>query len=203
MRRKLQTITEQKQFRFAVAKALTNTAQQVRAEVQKNMRTRFSIRREWVIKGIRVQPATKSDLMAVVYSKDDFMGRQEYGTDKRPKHDKYLAIPMKAVRRSKSDIIRAVDLPNNLGKAQATMFRGGKSKDIKGAGGTVFFMKISGKLYLCRRRKGKDVEKMYLLVPRAKIPKRLGLEQDAMAISAKNFKQNLHDSLEYAIKTAK
>jgi len=203
MRAQLTSALEKQQFRFAIAKALTTTAKQVQAEVQKNMRTRFQIRRDWVIKGIRIEAAKKADLLAVVYSRDDFMGRQEYGTDKRPKRDKYLAIPLKAVRKSKSDIIRAVDLPNNLGKAQATMFRGGKSKDIKGAGGTVFFMKISGKLYLCRRRKNKDVEKMYLLVPRAKIPKRLNLEQDAQAITARNFGQNLKDALEYAMRTAR
>lgn len=198
----LQTLAEAQQFRFSVAKALTVTASQVQQEVRKNMPARFTLRRQWIVSGIRIERATKDNLTATVYSKDPFMGRQEVGGTKTPKYDNNLAIPLSAVRRSKTGMINAADLPQNLGKAEFTVKRGQKMAPRRGAGGSVFKMVSNGRTYLCRRRNG-QVELLYLLVPRAQIKKRLGMGDDAQKIARANFSQNLKDALENALRTAR
>jgi hypothetical protein len=50
---------QQRQVPFAAAQALTFTALDVQAQVRRDMRQDFTIRRDWVISGIRVTPATK------------------------------------------------------------------------------------------------------------------------------------------------
>jgi Family of unknown function (DUF6441)/Bacteriophage HK97-gp10, putative tail-component len=199
---KLQTLAEAKQFRFSVAKALTQTAVEVQREVKKNMPSRFTLRRQWIVQGIRMEKATKDNLTATVYSKDAFMGRQEVGGTKTPKYDQHLAIPMRAVRRYKSGMINPADLPANLGQAQFTVKRGGKDAARRGAGGSVFKLVSNGRTFLCRRKNGK-VELLYMLVPRAKVEKRLGLADDAVKVARARFSENLRDALEYAMRTAR
>lgn len=199
---KLDTIAKAQQFRFAVAKALTATASDVQKEVRKNMPQRFTLRRQWVVQGIRVERATKDNLTATVYSKDPFMGRQEVGGTKTPKYDRNLAIPMRAVRRTKSQLINPADLPSNLGKAEFTVKRGKKEVARRGAGGSVFKLVVNGRTFLCRRRNG-QVELLYLLVPSAQVDKRLGLSDDAEKIVKERFSVNLADAIEYALRTAR
>jgi hypothetical protein len=199
---KLQTLAEAKQFRFSVAKALTQTAVEIQREVKNNMPSRFTLRRQWIVQGIRMEKATKDNLTATVYSKDVFMGRQEVGGTKTPKYDQHLAIPMRAVRRYKSGMINPADLPKNLGQAQFTVKRGGKDAARRGAGGSVFKLVSNGRTFLCRRKNGK-VELLYMLVPRAKVEKRLGLADDAVKVARARFSSNLRDALEYAMRTAR
>lgn len=198
----LQTIAEAKQMRFAVAKALTATAVEVQQEVRKNMADRFTLRRQWIVQGIRVDKATKENLTATIYSKDAFMGRQEVGGTKTPKYDQHLAIPMRAVRRYKSGMINPADLPSNLGQASFTVKRGGKEAARRGAGGSVFKLVSKGRTFLCRRRNG-QVELLYMLIPKADVKKRLGLAEDAQKIAKARFGINLRDAMEYAMRTAR
>lgn len=199
---KLKTVAEAKQFRFSVAKALTTTAAEVQKEVRKNMPQRFTLRRQWVVNGIRIERATKDNLTATVYSKDVFMGRQEVGGTKAPKYDQHLAIPMRAVRRYKSQLINPADLPSNLGKAEFSVKRGKKEVTRRGAGGSVFKLVSNGRTFLCRRRNG-QVELLYMLVPRAHVGKRLGLGDDAQKVARLRFSQNLKDAMEFAMRTAR
>ena len=200
--RQIQTVSEAKQLRFAIAKALTSTAADVQKEVRKNMPDRFTLRRQWVVNGIRMEKATKENLTATVYSKDVFMGRQEVGGTKTPKFDHHLAIPMRAVRRYKSDIINPADLPSNLGKAEFSVKRGGKTVARRGAGGTAFKIVSNGRTFLCRRRNGK-VELLYMLIPKAQVKKRLGLGEDALKVARSRFALNLQEAMEYAMRTAR
>lgn len=200
--RQLQTLAEARQFRFSVAKAITNTAYDVQQEVRKNMSDRFTLRRQWIVQGIRVDKATKDSLTATVYSKDTFMGRQEVGGTKVPKFDKHLAIPMRAVRRYKSGMINPADLPSNLGQAEFSVKRGKQMATRRGAGGSVFKLVSNGRTFLCRRRNG-QVELLYMLVPNAQVHKRLGLGDDAKKIVRLKFSQNLKDALEFAMRTAR
>lgn len=93
------------QLPYVGARALTWTAQDCQREVQRLLPQRFTIRNTWTEKGIRIQPATKSNLTAVIYSRDDYMERQETGGTKTPK-GRSLTLPTTNVKRSKRDIVQ-------------------------------------------------------------------------------------------------
>jgi len=186
--RQLQSITEKQQMAFAVAKALTKTAVDVQREVQNNMPSRFIIRRPWVLKGIQVERATKQSLTATVYSRDKFMQLQEFGGTKNPLRN-YIAIPTSMVKRTKTDIIARSDRPGALGdKAEIIELNGHKWLALKKA------------------RKGSNGQRLkllYLLVPRAQLRERLGLNKDGQKVARARFMLNLQDALEQAVRTAR
>ncbi len=185
---KLRSITEAKQLRFAVAKALTETAYDVQKELRANMPSRFTLRRQWIVQGIRVDKATKDSLTATVYSRDKFMGLQESGGPKNPLRN-YIAVPTKAVRRTPKDMIKAADKPKNLGdKAHIVQVNGDKYLALK------------------KPRKGRsqnELRLLYLLVPRAQIKERLGLNKDGQRVVRAKFAQNLQRAMEFAMATAR
>lgn len=106
-------------FRFAVAKTLTNLAQEAQVKVRLGMPGTFHVRRNWVVSGIRIKTATKANLEAVIYSLDSggrgsgdknrtFMGRQETGGIKTPEgglHSEHIAIPLRTVFPNKNALI--------------------------------------------------------------------------------------------------
>lgn len=188
-RRKLASITEAQQLRFATAMALTRAAREVQAEVRKNMPSRFTIRRDWVLKGIQVEKAKPADLVATVFSRDTFMGLQEAGGPKSPLRQ-YLAVPTKAVRRTPKDIIRKADRPKALGdKAEVVEVKGHKYLALKKAR---------------RGRNGNgQLRLLYLLVPRAQIKARLGLAKDGMEVVRARFPDILRQALAEAVSRAR
>lgn len=201
--RQLTSITEAQQLRFAVAAALTDTALDGQAEVRRNMRRRFIIRRDWIIKGIRIKPATKAKLEAWVYSIDEFMGRQERGEAKRPARDTHLAVPYQA-RTSPQAIIRNADLPQHLGKKEIEIVnRKGVKRTIKGKGGEAFKFEAGGVTYLVRRR-GAKLEFLYALQRQTKpLKPRLGLADDVRMIARTRFGRHLQRRMEMALRTAR
>ena len=83
-----------KHIPFAVAKTLTQIAQQSQAEVRKNIREKFFIRKKsgGFESSIRIKPATKTKLTAEVYTMAAFAALQQTGGVKKAK-DGRLAIP--------------------------------------------------------------------------------------------------------------
>jgi hypothetical protein len=75
------------------------------------MGSRFTLRGGWVKKGIRFEKANAENLLARVYSLDDYMVKQEEGQTYRP--DGHVAIPSAARRTPNSPIARSM-LPKNL-----------------------------------------------------------------------------------------
>lgn len=185
---KLATITEAEQFRFSVARALTMTAVEIQQEVRRNMPGRFVIRRQWVLQGIRVDRATKDNLAARIYSRDAFMGLQEYGGDKHPR-GRMLAVPTRLVKRTPKGLVAKRDKPRALGdKVEEITYKGHQWLALK--------KPRAG-------RSGNDLRLMYLLIPRADIDERLGLRKDAEKIARLRFAENLRVALADAVARAR
>lgn len=185
---KLRSITEAQQLRFATAKALTQTAVEVQTEVRANMPGRFTLRRQWIVQGIRITPASKADLTATIYSRDKFMGLQEAGGVKSPLRN-YIAVPTRAVKRTKTDMIRKADRPAALGdKAGIVEVNGNKFLALKKAR---------------RGKSGAPLRLLYLLVPRARLQARLGLSKDGMRVARQKFTANLQRALADAVRSAR
>ena len=105
---------ERKQLPYATAVALTRTAKRAQTKVRRNLPRRFTIRNQWVSKGILIKPATKKKPEAVVYSRDDFMVRQEEGGAKRPKSGRHIAVPGSGTKRSKRGIVTKAKRPRRV-----------------------------------------------------------------------------------------
>lgn len=183
-----------RQLPFAVANALTSTAFAARDAVRASMPSRFTIRRQWVIKGIAVKKATKADLTAVVFSRDAFMRRQETGEDKLPMQagGKYIAVPLETVKRTKTAVVSARDLPRNL------------PNTLKNKGQLTARLEArDGRKFLARRDKRGKLTVLWALVPRAKMNKRLGLYDTTSKVIRAQFGKNLSSALEYALRTKK
>lgn len=184
----LRSLAALKQVQFATAKALTLTAVEVQRQVRAEMPARFTIRRQWIVNGIRVEKATKANLVATVFSRDAFMGLQEFGGQKDPRK-RFIAIPTKAVRRTKSDIIAKSDRPQNLGaRAEVIEYKGNKWLALKRA--------RSG-------RSGNELRLLYLLVPRAQLHERLGLREIGTRVTRERFMQIWRQCLEDALPTSR
>jgi hypothetical protein len=185
---RLRSLTEAKQLRFAATVAVNRAAYEVQREVRGNMPSRFTIRRQWVVQGIRVERATPAKIEATVYSRDKFMALQELGGPKSPLRN-YLAIPTKAVRRTKTDIIRKADRPAALGDK-------------------VHIVEVKGNKYLALKkarkgRNGNELRLLYLLVPRAQIHERLGLAKDGLQVVRARFPLLLQQALDEAVARAR
>jgi len=106
-------------FKFAVAKSLTDLAQRSQERIRLEMPQRFILRRKWVQQGIRIKTATKSGLWSAVYSVDSggrrpFMSIQEFGGKKLPMKSKHVAIPLSAAQPNKRVLIRPEMKPKSL-----------------------------------------------------------------------------------------
>lgn len=121
-----------RQIPFAMALTLTRTAQDCQKEVQRKLPTQFTIRNTWTEKGIRITPASKTNLQSSIYTKDDYMVLQNDGGVKKPRSGKVLAIP-EAIRTSNTDILKRSMRPKSLlGKKKSGIFYAVMPSGMKG-----------------------------------------------------------------------
>ncbi|MEB3302018.1 MAG: DUF6441 family protein [Cyanobacteriota bacterium] len=181
------------QMRFATSKALNSLAFDVRDQVRSTMPQNFTIRRRWVVNQLQVRKkATKADLEAVVGTSEPgkFLAKHEEGGT-RTALGRYIAIPTRAVKRTKTDQIRKSDRPANLGaKATVVDYDGNKwlalNKSRKWAQGSASKTRL-----------------LYLLKPRTQIDERLELHEKGQAVIRTKGSQALKDAVDYALKTAR
>jgi hypothetical protein len=196
------TAFDDTQMPFTVAKALTMTAQDAQLAVRAAIPSEFTLRRDWIVKGIRTIAARKDNLTAMVYSIDPFMGRQEHGGEKIPMDGgRNLAIPLSGARPSDADIIPTALLPSNLGRAEYTISKkSGKQVTMKGTGGAAFRLISNGKTYLMLRAGG-VLKVMYLITPSAYVPPRLNLGTITMETVRRRFAANFFTAAKQAMAT--
>lgn len=175
---------------FATALALTKTAQLAQADVRSHLAESFTLRNGWVSKGIRVDPARKNSLSAMVYTKDYFMALHVKGGDRVPASPGKDAVPVGA-RANKRDFTRKKYW---AGKLLAKGGRGFKAKLKNGAIGV-----------FVRKAKGKDKGKLslYWVLKRAiKIKADWPFEKQWRASVSRNLPDQLNAAIKSAVETA-
>jgi len=186
-----------KQTAFALASSLTFVAKEIQAEtikaLDKGQGGAFEIRTNWTkpsnVFGIRIKPATKQSLMAVIGTAADWLEkfvREPAGSIviKLPRGE-FIAVPTSNVRRTKRDIIRASQRPAALrGKRDVVL-------PLKSGKGMVLF-----------QRKGKgergNLIALYILVPRAQVRARDVLFGPAKRVFEKRFPRIYEQQLKKA-----
>lgn len=113
--KKLKALPE-KEWPFALARALTATGKRAVPHVQGRAEKAFIIRKPWVLKGIRSTFATKQNLEVEVGSRDDFMKEQVDGGDRKAKSHR-IPVPVN-IRRDVTRAIPRSKFPAALLKAQ-------------------------------------------------------------------------------------
>lgn len=180
-----------KQFTFAGAVALTKTAKEGQAAIIQNLPNEFIIRGNWFQPsnkfGIRIQPAKKDKLVAVVGTNADWLEKFETGADKTPKNQ-YLAIPTDNVRRTKRMIIQKSQRPSGL--------RGKGDVVLQTKSGPVLFVRQG-------RGKKKKLVALYNLETKAKIKKHSAVIEPAVKVINGRLMINFREAYVNALRTAK
>ena len=107
-----------KQTMFGTALGLTNTAKDGQKAVVEELKKTFTLRGTWYQQnmrhGIKVVPATKARLEAVIGTNADWLEPHETGRDKTARGGN-VAVPTENVRRNKRMIIPRGQRPRGLG----------------------------------------------------------------------------------------
>lgn len=185
--------TSRGQIPFAASKALNSLAFDVRDKVRGSMPQNFTIRRRWVINQMQVkQRADKRNLEAVVGTSDagKFLAKHEEGGT-RSALGRYIAIPTRAVKRTKTAQIRKSDRPSSLGsKATVVDYNGNKWLALNKSRNWSQSSPSRSRL-------------LYLLKPRTQIDERLQLHEQGQAVIQTNASKALKDAVEYVLRTKK
>lgn len=174
------------QIPFATALALTRTAQDVQAEIRRQLPQRFTIRNSWVSKGIVISKATKRQLYAIVRSRDDFMVLQETGGTKAPR-GRHLAVPQ-GIRGSDREIVTRGKRPRAALRKKRT-----------------FVATIRGKEGIWQRttKKRNPIKMLYTLRPTVPVKARFGFHDTAERTAQQRFEENFRTAFEQAVRTAR
>ena len=146
-----------KHIPFAVAKTLTQIAQQSQQEVRKNIREKFFIRKKsgGFESSIRIKPATKTKLTSEVYTMAAFAALQQTGGVKKAK-DGRLAIPS---YQAISQVKKRTD----------------SNSPSSYLAGDAFKIKTKSGAEAIAQRKGKEFKILFFLRKSANIDKRLNM----------------------------
>lgn len=179
----------EKQVNFATAKALTDTAKQGQLEVIDKLPSKFTIRTQWVKRGIRIRAANKSNLTSKIVVFNEFMELQERGGNKRPIRAKTVSVPVGA-RPTKKSVTRPSKFPSRM-----LAKRGYYMAPVVGRS------KIQGVWY--KRGKRSRPKLMYTFRKSVTIKPRFDFFKTVKPLSIKVFPNNFKRAFRRAIATAR
>lgn len=217
------------QWPYALALALTRTAQRAQEAVQAQTRSTFKLHGEFIPKGIRVTPARKADVQrgkaeAAVYTAPGISGwmpLHESGGLKEPSahsgggdKGRTLAIPGKGLtsmsyqtgtgairKRLKPAALLEFYNANKPGASQK-----GKPKTGRGSRRPAFIIKdnSSGNPLIVRRAAGKNspLEVLYNLIPKAHLKPQWQFEKTVQKSVHTHFIKELRKAVQEALATA-
>lgn len=176
-----------RQVPFATAVALTSSAQDAALEVKRELPQRFVIRNDWVARGVRITPARKEALFSEVYSRDDFMARQEDGGIKRPS-GRHIAIPA-GVKRNKRDIVAKANRPKQLLDKKRVF------KIDLGDGRQAIVARSTKKRY--------PIKVLYLLDDKVNVPARFGFARTVTVTASSRFERHFELAIRQGLSSAR
>lgn len=213
---------EKKHVPFAMAHALTATVYEGQKVVRGQMPERFTLRRSWAQRGVRVKIARPGDFNAAIYTLDWFMKDQETGGTRKPRGSALWIPTMEArsggvltgqvLSRYKPRAIKSQmskgrkEKRASPGKGGATPRRpfiagyrhgSGQVGDWAGEGlpeHAIYIRKGPGRYPLAR---------LYVLAPEAKLPPRWGFFSTLESVSEKQLRVRFIKSLSKALETNK
>jgi hypothetical protein len=199
----------QKQIPFAMARALTLTAQDCKTALVGHLTNDFTIRTTWLEQGMRIKSATKKNQAAEVGSIDPFMAWQEAGGTKES-NNKVMGIP--------TEVIRGDD---NRGIATAGKWPSRLVNSKKGKGAYFVGQFASGKRFVGRKtgaatprqrvRAGRTgpvlprepIEIVYRFADKVQIKPRWEFEKRILEVCDKEFADNALRAIDEVLRTAR
>lgn len=204
-----------KQLPFAMAKALTNTAQDCQRKLIDDLDEYFTIRNNFVAKGIRTTPARKNkninDMYSMVGSLEKFMKLQAEGGTKESS-GKALGVPTvgpHGTRKTEAaKITQSLRMSNMLKDyKQGGKRTPGKAKRLQPRYKRYFIaplpnMKARG-IWLRTTKKHYPIHLMYIFEHRVRIPKRWPIQEQVRKEVNAVWERNARIALMQALATAR
>ena len=203
------------QVPFATSLAINQTTKGIQAEQRKGMRERFTIRRAYVLQGVKVrQFSTKRNLEAIVEISPTrkFLFKFEEGGTVRPRGTSF-AVPG-GVRRTKTGVVTRAQRPKALGLTLhgkgplAEVFRGKRRTFlIRRPDGTGAIFQRLGRRGGKRAPRGKRREGrlrlLFSFTPKAEIEPTLDFVLTARTVMRENFARNFEAAFDRAVRSAR
>lgn len=79
-----------KDIMFAGVVALTRMAKVIQQDIKKELPNNFTLRNNWIKRGIRITPATKQKQQSEVFTLDDFLALQDTGGTRRDRAEFWI-----------------------------------------------------------------------------------------------------------------
>lgn len=207
------TEIERKHVPFAQMLAINRTVAAAQREVKADMPSRFTLRRDWVVKGLRIKPAKRGQLEATLYTLDWFMHHQEEGATRTPSRRDKMFIPSLDVRAGGSfdGLVLRRMRPGQLLKRSETAAAKPKRRYRKAgqayAKPLAFIAEMeSGKRGLFIRRDASrrlPLVLLYTIDAAVKNAPRWGFGKTTRGITDKELQHEFIKALDHAFKTAK
>jgi hypothetical protein len=201
---------QKRQIPFALAKTLTGVVKVAQKAVQSGLGSKFKLRNNFTLQGIRIKPASKTGSNGIIAADvhtdtanratgaPDYLLRQNDGGEKVPINGRhFLAIPTEYLRFMAPGIIPDELRPRNLLGAvngRYTAIRRGKGqialRNQRRVRGFVFFiqeLKDGHKAIMGRHESGKDILPFYLLIPEANVKPVLEMGETVEIAAKKAF----------------
>ena len=196
------TDLQSEQIPFAVSRAINDLALEVQTSIQEGMKQRFIIRRDWVLRGVKISHFSskkESPIHATVEISPDryFLPRFEDGGTKTPRSGPNLAVPTDSVRGSRQNIIPGSMRPKAFGFQTSTTKRG--ATQIKGNQRTF----IIPDLGIFQRTGPKTLRLLYRFFKSVPIPMSLHFHDSATKVINARFVDIFRKRLAEALATAK
>lgn len=183
-----------KQARFAVALALTRTAQDAQRSVTQALPQTFDRPNPWTQKAIAVTPARKDNLESVVFAKDSqakYLGIQEVGGTRTPKPGTPVVVPVNIRLNAFGNIGRGVIKREVHKPGTFTVGQGEK---------------LPPGIYRRTKGRGQGRGKVRLLIAvekRAKYSPRFNFRRRVTVVAKRTFPRNFENALKQALATAR